>query len=469
VKVLVFVDHDIICRHFVMSGALAPLVQAADVKFVFPDAGCKRVKLDPATLPLNAPFERIPVDASRVQYWRWALFVDQMRLRFGAAERAIRRARWLTLGWKSGLLLTVAGLPGIRPIFLRWVRRKIDERPPTALSSLLDRETPDLVLHPSVLEGLFINDLVSECEPRNVPLVVAMNSWDNPSTKRAVVGSPDLLLVWGPQTHAHAVRFMGIPPERILSFGAAQFDVFHEKPRIDRAAFAAAHDIDPSTQVVLFAGSNAQTDEFAVLSELDRLIEAGALPRMSIVYRPHPWGGGGRDGARMAASSWRHIRIHQPMLKYIEALARGDNRITLPDYRDTHDLLCVVDVVVSPLSTILVEATLHGKPAVVFAPRGEQSSRIMVANLPMLHFDEFISCPDVAYAETVSTLAAILRRLNDPAVRADTGARLQLASRRFVTPFDRPWRDRIVDLLRGMAKTRAVARLEAADHITVAS
>jgi hypothetical protein len=85
----------------------------------------------------------------------------------------------------------------------------------------------------------------------------------------------------------------------------------------------------------------------------------------------------------------------------------------------------------------------------------------------MLHFEEFISCPDVAYAETLPSLADVLRRLNDPAVRANVGARLQAASRRFVTPFDRPWRDRIVDLVRGM--TKSGARPGNADRTTVAS
>ena len=54
-KVLVFIDHDVICRHFIMSGALKELVRQADVRFVFPDDGGKRVKLDVHELPLGAP------------------------------------------------------------------------------------------------------------------------------------------------------------------------------------------------------------------------------------------------------------------------------------------------------------------------------------------------------------------------------------------------------------------------------
>jgi hypothetical protein len=451
VKALVFIDHDIICRHFVMSGALSKLVATADVRFVFPDDGGKRVKLDPSTLPLNAPFERIRIDARRIQTWRWALFSDQLKLRPGGTEGAIRKLRWMTLGWKAALLLTVAAYPPIKPLFQLWIRRRLSTHPSRDLGELLDRERPDVVFHPSVLDGVFINDLVDECRSRNIPLVIAMNSWDNPSTKRAVVGVPDWLLVWGKQTREHAVRFMGIASERALPFGAAQFDVFDAPPRMTRADFAAVHGIDPNRRIVLFAGSNAQTDEFATLAALEQAIDDGRLPGVSIIYRPHPWGGGGRDGRRLAKVSFRHIAIHQPMRDYIARLEGIGSGITLPDYRDTHDLLSVVDVVVSPLSTILVEAALHAKPVAAFAPRGAEGSQVLSNNLPMTHFEEFIGLADVGLADNVSKLIALLPRLADPIDGMEVGKRLRKSAKRFVEPYQQPWRDRIVEFLSHVA------------------
>ena len=35
-----------------------------------------------------------------------------------------------------------------------------------------------------------------------------MNSWDNPSTKRSLIGNPDWLFVWGEQTKKHAEKFV---------------------------------------------------------------------------------------------------------------------------------------------------------------------------------------------------------------------------------------------------------------------
>jgi hypothetical protein len=231
VKVLVFIDHDIICRHFVMSGALSELPRRCDVRFVFPDDGGKRVTLGPATLPLEAPFERLVIDAERQRTWRWLLFADQLKLRTGAHEAAIRRLRWRTLGWKAAAMLTVTGLPLIDGVWQKIARRRLAARPNRHLAALLDREKPDVILHPSVLEGVFINDLIEAATARGIPTVVCMNSWDNPSTKRAVVGKPDWLLVWGEQTRAHSVRFMGMDRERAVPFGAAQFDVYSRAPR----------------------------------------------------------------------------------------------------------------------------------------------------------------------------------------------------------------------------------------------
>jgi hypothetical protein len=108
-KVFVIIDHPIICRHFVMSGALSRLIAEAEVRFVFPAAGNRRFPLDLATLPLGAPFERLTIDDKRQQIWRWMLFAD--------------RLRWMTLGWKAALTLTLAGLSELLVVLARLVKR----------------------------------------------------------------------------------------------------------------------------------------------------------------------------------------------------------------------------------------------------------------------------------------------------------------------------------------------------------
>jgi hypothetical protein len=346
-------------------------------------------------------------------------------------------------------MLTFAGLPGLESLFERWHARRLRSYPYDALCDLLDREKPDVIVHPSVLEGVFINDLVEQGRLRNIPVVVIMNSWDNPSTKRAVVGQPDWLLVWGPQTQRHAKRFMKMDPDRVVSFGAAQFDVYREKPRTDRSAFAARHDIDPRRVIVLFAGSTARTDEFGTLMALDRAIENRELPNTVILYRPHPWGEGGRDGNRFSSAKWRHVRIHDVMQNYVARLSSGSAGMILPDYHDTNDLLSAIDVVVSPLSTMLIEGMLHGKPVIAFMPTDDKGSKKLSDRMPQIHFEEFLEIPDVGRADSIDELTSVLKPLViDQAAREARGARLAQAATQFVTPFERPWNDRMVAFLR---------------------
>ena len=45
-----------------------------------------------------------------------------------------------------------------------------------------------------------------------------MNSWDNPISKRAVVSNDYWLLVWGSQTKNHALKYMGMPENKVIEF-----------------------------------------------------------------------------------------------------------------------------------------------------------------------------------------------------------------------------------------------------------
>lgn len=436
-----------------MNGALAPLTKAADVRYVFPE-GKRRVTLSLDSLPLNAPYSQIPIDPIRQQTWRWILYTEAIAFRRGRHERAMRKSRRKMVGWKSALLLTLAGLPIGSAIFRRIVDRRMREHPNQALTDLLRNERPDAVLHPTVLDGVFINDLIPACKASGIPLILAMNSWDNPASKRAMAGNPDWLLVWGPQTKRHAVEYMKIPEDRAVPFGAAQFDVFKDTPRVNRTEFCRIHDIDPARRLILFAGSNTRTDEFATMNALDAAIEKGELPGCAIIYRPHPWGEGGRNGERIAEANWRHVRIHAPMRAYLEAIARGSKEISLPDYRDTHDVLSVVDMVVSPLSTILIEAVLHRKPIIPFVPLYEGDNWVIRNRLPRIHFDELMGHPLVPLETSLEGLMASINRLKESTVGERTGAELHEFAADLVTPFDRYWRDRVVEFIASVAARR---------------
>ena len=158
------------------------------------------------------------------------------------------------------------------------------------MEALIRRLDLDVLVHPTVFEGYFINDFILVGRRLGIPTIAIMNSWDNPSSKRSVIGVPDWVLVWGPQTRAHAVKYMGVAPERAVSFGAAQFDVFGRPARITREQFCAEYGIDAHKRILLYAGSSKGADEFEHLRMIEDAIDRGDLSDVAIVYRPHPGG-----------------------------------------------------------------------------------------------------------------------------------------------------------------------------------
>lgn len=313
---------------------------------------------------------------------------------------------------------------------------------------------PDVILHPCVLEGAYINDLVEVSRELSIPLAVIMNSWDNPATKQAMAGEPDLLLVWGEQTEGHAIKYVGLPREKIRRFGAAQFEVYRQAPRVSREEFCRRHEISPAKTVVLYAGSSKGTDEYSHLRSLETAIEKGVLENVEIVYRPHPWGAGGKGGERILCEEWKHVHIEFSMREYLEHAKADDNAVYMADYRNTHDVLSSVDALISPLSTIILEALLHKKPAMCFLPVDETDASHFMHDKDFVHFREMFSMEEVITARghpaLVPAAERLVARVRDPKFAEG----LQGAADFFVEPFEQPWCDRIISLCEEMAGSR---------------
>jgi hypothetical protein len=343
-RITIFIEHDIVYRHFVQSRVFSALASTHDVTFVFPKQGSgnKRFSINIDAGQLGAPYELIGLDQERLFQWRRLFQVSQLVWRPGPEWKHLRRVTRYLIGPRASKLYGVLGLPGIFPLFRWWSERQI-ERVSSSVEAVLDRLRPDVIMHPTVLDGYFINDLVLLGRRRAIPTIAIMNSWDNPSTKRAVVGQPDWLLVWGPQTKAHAVTYTGMRPERAVAFGAAQFDIYRQPARVGREGFCERHGIAPTKRLLLYAGSSKVTDEFAHLCSIDQAIEAGQLENLAVIYRPHPWGNGGYKGERLLEHPWRHIAIENSSRGYLESVRSGRKGIHLADYADTHDVLSCVD------------------------------------------------------------------------------------------------------------------------------
>lgn len=450
---VVLLDNDIVVRNFVFSSAFDALAREHDVKFVFPARTWRRLTVAPEDIPLGAPFVRVDVPEARIALWRQLTQVGQ--LRYGDGQRGKRKMIRSTLGWKASALFTLYGLPGMFFVYGRWMLRRLAVTPCTELANLLEREQPDVLIHPSTFEGYFINDFVALGKEMGVPTVLIMNSWDNPSLKQAMAGQPDVTVVWGEQTVRHAQKFMAIPRSRTRVLGAAQFDVFSAPPRLTREEFCREHRVAEGNKLLLYAGSSRNSDEFSHLRILDGAIESGKLGKdVSLIYRPHPWGRGGKAGDRIARHPWKHVVFESSMVEYIESISTaGKANFLNAEYRRTHDVLANIDALISPMSTIILESILHRKPTMCILSLDERNANIS-SRLGLDHFDELFRSPAMLVCnntnELVESTCKLLKRCGDMGFTGLLGKEAEF----FVKSSSAPYSESLCQLVEELVPTK---------------
>jgi len=458
-RLAVFVDHDIVVRHFVLSGVLAPLWQEHEVIFVFPE-NHRRVQIDLSQLPVPR-YRTVPVSVERAHLYRRLYHATLLKnIRGGADHKVLMRLWRHLLGREAFVKSWVCSWPGTYS-FYRWrMLGEIGEN--HALNQLLAEERPDVIIHPTVLEGLFVSDLIRWGKKHRMPTIFVMNSWDNPSTKAMMVGHPDRLVVWGEQTRKDAVQHMRTPVESVVCLGAAQFDLYRRPSKIPVAEYRQKLGVLEGTRVLMYAGSSKGLNESRHLLMLELAIEEGVLENCFVVYRPHPWRAYPEDEADFFSMTWKHV-VLDPSMEACYRLSRTGQRIhiELADYEDTHVTLSAVDAVISPLSTILLEAALHGKPVAAYLPDEDMTQNnfiFTVAN--MSHFKDFFDRVECIKCESSVRFIDDCKRLLGMTEEPGIGARLKNQCAYFVEPSDRPYAERlgeVIGMLLRVQKSRRVS------------
>ena len=438
-----------VARHFIQNNTFYELGVNSQLEYIFPESGHPRIsQIDSGAIKIPDNHIRLPIIQSRQKIWKWLYLIDQLRWKPGAQAKSLRKLHRANAGKKATFILTLLGLPVIRHIYKKFSHKKLNSEPNLALRNYLKKEKPDFIIHPCVLEGLFINDLIVESNDLKIPLIAIMNSWDNPSTKRAMIGTPDWLLVWGEQTYRHAIEYANMPPDRTIKFGAAQFEAHRGKPRLSKSEFCRANKIREDLPILVYAGSSKGTREIDHLTHLDRGIESGILPKMSIIYRPHPWGGGGEGGKNILSRNWKHVAVDYTMREYLKKISLGEKDIMgLTDYRNTHEILSHCDALLSPLSTIILESWMHGKPALCLLPQEDQSQHF-INDSRLTHFQDLFKMAELVISRGKVDLIPKTKELMDMTRVTELGKRLRQSSEYFVSMNNEPYGKRLHDFIK---------------------
>lgn len=459
-KALIFIDFDMLIRHFVMSGAFQEIERKFNVTYVVQiDTTTEKTTIDADIDALNLPrVIRIEVPRARMGAWDKLYCVTTLSNQRGTKNYRKRRHLIADVrGWVRTLYFELLSLPGIFPLAKRKIINDLGVYMP--IEKLLLDERPEIVIHPSILAGYFVNELAQLCPRLGIPFLLLMNSWDNPSTKSMNTGLPTRLAVWGPQTRAHAIEYMKIPPDRVVEMGAAQFDVYRESITESDRDLRRLFGVPTDVPIILYAGVSKSVDETTHLLEIDRMIESGQVPRCHILYRPHPWRGRLVPGEKSFFDvSFSNVSFDPFMEEFYRRIVEKPQRsFELADYRVTAKLLRMVSGVISPLSTMLLEATMHGIPVIMYfdSNDGSGSSAFIDLAAKLPHFAEFWGPEGIQIARNSRELLGALERLLREHLNDRVSAGLRAHSAKYVVMDGPRYRERLAALAEELTAERA--------------
>jgi hypothetical protein len=426
-KALVFYDQDVTVRHFLESGVFEELERAYQVSHVFHIDSTSQKKNIHADIDQLKVERKLFVDVPRKRGGLWDILMvasTQRHMRNLPNYKPLMRVLGLTHSRKLMALLSVLALPGIFELFQWLFLRKMGLC--ATLLNLIETEKPDILIHPSIMMGYLLDDLILVSQKTDVPLLCLMNSWDNPSQKHAGAGTPTKLVVWGQQTRQHAITYFGMHPEDVVVGGAAQLDIYRRPVEFTDDESRAEFGVPSGIPIVLYAGCSKGVLESRHLQMLDEAIERGAIPRSHILYRPHPWRCRLLEGEiDIRQMGLKNVSIDPHMAAYYDRITRENvPGFQLADYGVIARQLHMVSAVISPLSTIMVEAALNGKP-VLFLSTDEDYFGLPQITMAMMrelvHFAEFFGASGVhecySSADLPGKVCQLLQDAGDPEIK----------------------------------------------------
>lgn len=245
-----------------------------------------------------------------------------------------------------------------------------------ALFRWLDAAVADKGMHKELFERykpalVFSTDVQNEhdvhflraARRRNIPTRGMVRSWDNLTSKGLIRVVPERLIVNNILIKREAERHDGIPSENISIIGIPHYDQYTDSVMVSRADFFKQWKLDSAKPLIMYAPIGKrylrehQTDLEALtaLSQLD----------CNILVRMPPTDAVRLDGF---ASKRAIVAFDEPGIRVWKAghagAGRKMNEISEEDEDRLRQALMYADVVVTGLSTIIIDAAVFDTPVI---------------------------------------------------------------------------------------------------------
>jgi hypothetical protein len=247
-----------------------------------------------------------------------------------------------------------------------WLQKKLFTS--AIYSDLLEKYKPDLVI--SDAAGWRLDRyLLREVNRQGIKTATAIVGWDNPSSNGLVGASVEYVNVWS-DIHVWEMNVgLDWPMEKIHVGGMPLYDNYLlGKWVLPRGDYYKVHQLDPNKKLVAFVATAMNiTPNLHLVELMAKMISSGQLKQPSQLlvrlhpnhFRPIPHYEEEREAIYALAARYPDVHVVAP-----QALAGDLPRYSGEDFEEKGSMLSYADVVVTIYSTMVVEATIHGKPVV---------------------------------------------------------------------------------------------------------
>ena len=336
--------------------------------------------------------------------------------------RALRDAPpWIVRRAEGGLLATSIGRAALSSS-LRAMNTAIPTDP--AIDRFIGQFTPDvLIVTPLIEPGSPQVDYVRSARAQGIPTALCVASWDNLTNKGLIHEPVDLVAVWNDAMKDEAVRFHGVPPDRVAVTGAAAFDHWFDwRPSTTRETFCARVGLRADLPYLLYLCSSrfVAPDEVPFVRRwVDKIRgSTGALREAGVLVRPHP----------QNAEQWRDVDfgLSANVAVWPRSGAAPADTVTRNEYFDS---IYHSAAVVGVNTTAQIETAIVGRPVLtVLAPEFRKTQE------GTLHFRHL--------REVNGGLLRVARDLDEHVTQLESAVQQTATNdercRRFVEAFVRP-------------------------------
>jgi hypothetical protein len=423
-KGFVFLYGSEILLRFVQTGAFKALEQAHDITYIALESSVL-MKDGGVEKSLGASLGRVEwIPFHEERFRKWVELFDISCIRF----------RDLSSSFEIRYRETARQLPLNAKRLERQARAEVYDRHRIAVENdmglhpdllkLTIAQRPDFFVLPSALLDYVTDDALQLANAFGIPTLMLVAGWDSLSSKGLIYHHPSMTGVWGEQTRRHAVEIQKLNAGDVHLIGAPQYEKFHNDPATTKSKLREMYGLPLGKPVLLFAGSFRTFDETELLMRVETAINKGLLPDLHILYRPHPW----RTARQMEDNyfdyDWKHVTMDSDVIGIYQA-EKNKGVESFPDdflFRLTHltQLYQAVDAVISPMSTVLLEALMFDLPTMAVAFGDGKHAWSADKGSKMAHFDEFLQLPEVIvcrddsrfFTDLTTLLAALNSRSN---------------------------------------------------------